>query len=578
MLARTHHTARTPPPSPNCPSQQPSCAEADPYSLLTFMKKRRATTLITALIAGFLFAGLPGPRAQAAGAAGAAGAADDSSPPTADAPSRLGVDLDTVTIPELQARMANGSLTSSALTTAYLRRIKAVDPKINSVLHTDPTALRQAAASDARHRRGDTRGPLDGIPVLIKDNVNTRGLPTTAGSLALAGKPPGTDAPLVARLRDAGAVILGKTNLSEWANFRSTKPTSGWSAVGGQTRNPYVLDRNPCGSSSGSAAALAASLAQVAIGTETDGSIVCPAGMNGVVGHKPSLGLVSQSGVVPISAEQDTAGPMARNVVDAALTFAVISGGGDAARGGDVAGLPDEVAHPGSLRGKRIGLWRLPSLGPRVDALMTRTAQKLRAAGAEVVEVTPPYQKRLAELEFPALLSEFHRDIDAYLATRHGPQNLAELIEFTRSRPEEQTCFAGQELFEQALVAPPTTDPDYRAMRAELTDLSRRSIDETMASHHLDAIASPTNPPAWTTDCARGDNDVIPSSTPAAVAGYPSLSVPAGFVGELPVGVLLMAGDRQDARLLSLGAAVERRLDAWRAPRYVPSVGPGTLR
>lgn len=238
--------------------------------------------------------------------------------------------------------MAGGSLTSSALTTAYLRRIKTVDPKTHAVLRTDPTALRQAAASDARHRQGRARGPLDGIPVLLKDNVNTRGLPTTAGSQALAGSPPDTDAALVTRLRNAGAVLLGKTNLSEWANFRAAKPTSGWSAVGGQTHNPYVLDRNPCGSSAGSAAALAASLSQVAIGTETDGSIVCPAGMNGVVGHKPSLGLVSRAGVVPISAEQDTAGPMARNVTDAALTLSVLSGG-DTSRLGtrDVSGARD---------------------------------------------------------------------------------------------------------------------------------------------------------------------------------------------------------------------------------------------
>ncbi|MFH9419269.1 amidase family protein [Streptomyces sp. NPDC017529] len=533
------------------------------------MVKKRIATLIAVLVTGSLVTGTAPPHAEA-GRPGAGG------PPAAGSAPLPGVDLDTVTIPQLQARMAAGSLTSSALTRAYLRRIETVNPTINAVLRTDPTALRQAAASDARHRRGDTLGPLDGIPVLLKDNVDTRGLPTTAGSLALAGSPPDTDAALVTRLREAGAVILGKTNLSEWANFRSTKPTSGWSAVGGQTHNPYVLDRNPCGSSAGSAAALAASLSQVAIGTETDGSIVCPAGANGVTGHKPSLGLVGGAGVVPISAEQDTAGPMARNVTDVALTLSVLSGGKTAWHG--VPGRADGPRNSHGLRGKRIGLWRLPSLGAEVDAVMTRTAARLRTAGAEVVEVTPPYQKRLAELEFPALLSEFHRDIDAYLATRKGPRDLAGLIEFNRTHPAEQTCFAGQELFEQALAAPPTTDPEYRAMRAELTDLSRRSIDETLAAHHLDAIAAPTNPPAWTTDCARGDNDVIPSSTPAAVAGYPSLSVPAGSVGELPVGLLLTAGNRQDTRLLSLGAAVERRLDAWRAPRYLPSVGSGASR
>ncbi|GHC60068.1 amidase [Streptomyces cinnamoneus] len=522
---------------------------------------------MAALAAGSLVTGVPGPRAQATEPG-----TDSGLPPAGASPVR-GVDLDTTTIPQLQARMAGGSLTSSALTSAYLRRIEAVDPTIHAVLRTDPTALRQAAASDARHRHGTTRGPLDGIPVLLKDNVNTRDMPTTAGSLALAGRPPDADATLVTRLREAGAVILGKTNLSEWANFRAAKPTSGWSAVGGQTNNPYVLDRNPCGSSSGSAAAMAASLAQVAIGTETDGSIVCPAGMNGVVGHKPSRGLVSGAGVVPISAEQDTAGPMARNVTDAAITLSVLSGG-ETLRPKGTPGPVDQQAH--GLRGRRIGLWRLPSLGPQVDALMTRTAEKLRSAGAEVVEVTPPYQARLAELEYPTLLSEFHRDINAYLATRAGPRTLTELIGFNRTHPAERTCFAGQELFEQALAAPPATSPEHRAMRAELNNLSRRSLDETMAAHHLDAIASPTNPPAWTTDCARGDNDVIPSSTPAAAAGYPSLSVPAGFVNELPVGVLLMAGDHQDARLLALGAAVEHRLGAWRAPRYLPSVGPGS--
>ncbi|WUT81129.1 amidase [Streptomyces melanogenes] len=537
------------------------------------MRMSGVGALIAALVAGSLLAGVPGANAQDVGAADA---------PSPEASSLKGIDLDTVTIPELQAHRDEGVLTSSALTRAYLRRIETVDPKINAVLYTDPSALRQAAASDARHRSGRLRGPLDGIPVLLKDNVDTRDLPTTAGSLALVGRPPSDDAVLVTRLRQAGAVILGKTNLSEWANFRAAKPTSGWSAVGGQTSNPYVLDRNPCGSSAGSAAALAASLAQVAIGTETDGSIVCPAGMNGVVGFKPSLGLVSQRGVVPISAEQDTAGPMARNVIDTALTLSVLTGGNTTGPIGRAAALDDkQKAHrgrvtgsQGGLRGKRIGLWRLPSLGPEVDAVMTRTAAKLRGAGAEVVEVTPPYQDRLAELEFPALLSEFHRDIDAYLGTRQGPRDLAALIAFNRTHPQEQACFAGQELFEQALAAPPTTDPKYRAMRAELTDLARRSLDETLAAHHLDAIAAPTNPPAWTTDCARGDNDVIPSSTPAAVAGYPSLSVPAGSVGELPVGLLLMAGDREDVGLLSLGAAVERQLRAWRAPRYLPSVGP----
>ncbi|WP_423202124.1 amidase [Herbihabitans rhizosphaerae] len=499
-----------------------------------------------------------------------------SSSAQAESTSAIGFDLDRATIPELQRRMDRGTLGSVTLTAAYLARIATVDRAVRAVLRTDPTALDQAKASDRRRQAGMSRGPLDGIPVLLKDNVDTAGLPTTAGSRALRGTPPARDATLVRRLREAGAVILGKANLSEWANFRSTKPTSGWSAMGGQTNNPYVLDRNPCGSSSGSAAGVAAALAQVAIGSETDGSIVCPAGMTGVVGHKPSLGLISGAGVVPISAEQDTAGPIARNVVDVALTLSVLQGRdpADPATSRYPAGQPTDYAallRPDGLRGARIGLWRLPELGPDVERLMTRTAAVLRAHGAEVVDVVPPYQQRIQELEFPALLTEFHRDIDAYLRTRQdAPRDLAALIEYNRGDPLERTCFPGQELFEQALVAPGPDDPGYRARRAELTDLARRSIDEVLAAHRLDAIAAPTNPPAWKTDCAKGDNDVIPSSTPAAVAGYPDVTVPAGFVGPLPVGVSFMAGRWADAQVLSLAAAFERAAKARKPPRYLP--------
>jgi amidase len=486
------------------------------------------------------------------------------------------LDLDRATIADLQLRMDRGTLTAAGLTELYLARIRALDGKINSVLLLDPTAKDQAKASDQRRRAGKLRGPLDGIPVLLKDNVDTARLQTTAGSRALLGTPPSKDATLVANLRKAGAVILGKANLSEWANFRAAKPTSGWSGVGGQTNNPYVLDRNPCGSSAGSGAAIAASLAQVAIGSETDGSIVCPSGMTGVAGHKPTLGLVSRTGVVPISAEQDTAGPMARNVTDVAITLAALQGRdrSDPATLEIPRNQPKKyVLDPHSLRGKRIGLWRLPVLGPDVDKVMTRAAASLRAQGAQVVEVTLPYQDRILELEFPALLTEFHRDIDKYLATRNGPRNLAELIEYNRSDPLERTCFAGQELFEQALAAPPPTDPGYLAGRRELTDLAKRSIDETLAKFRLDAIATPTNPPAWKTDCATGDNDIIPSSTPAAVSGYPAVTVPAGFVGPLPVGISFMAGRWSDGRLLSFATAFEQATKARKAPRFLPAMG-----
>ncbi|WP_103338576.1 amidase [Amycolatopsis sp. CA-126428] len=497
--------------------------------------------------------------------------------PVAASPAPSRFDLDSADIPALQARMASGRLTAVGLTRLYLDRIHRIDGKVNAVLALNPSALGQAASSDARRRAHHLRGPLDGIPVLVKDNVDTRDQWTTAGSRALRSYP-AADATLITRLRAAGAVILGKANLSEWANFRAAKPTSGWSGVGGQTNNPYVLDRNPCGSSAGSAAGVAASLAQVAIGSETDGSIVCPAGMTATVGHKPSLGLVSRTGVVPISAEQDTAGPIARNVVDAALTLSVLQGRDPA----DPATLtyprtqPTDYAkllRPGVLRGARIGLWRLPVLGPATDAIMTSARNSLVKAGATVVEVSLPYQARLGELEFPALLTEFHRDIDAYLATRpRGPRNLAELIAYNRADPLERTCFAGQELFEQALTAPPPTDPGYLAGRAELSDLARRSLDETLAAYDLDAIASPTNPPAWKTDCAVGDNDVIPSSTPAAVAGYPDVTVPAGFAGPLPVGISFMGSRWSDARMLALAADFERVAPARVPPRYLPTL------
>lgn len=488
-------------------------------------------------------------------------------------------DLDSADIPALQARMASGRLTAVGLTTAYLSRIRAIDPQVNAVLAINPRALAQAAASDVRRDAGRVRGPLDGIPVLVKDNVDTRDQQTTAGSRALRSRP-AKDATLITRLRDAGAVILGKANLSEWANFRAKKPTSGWSGVGGQAHNPYVLDHNPCGSSAGSAAGVAASLSQVAIGSETDGSILCPAGMTGTVGHKPSLGLVSRTGVVPISAEQDTAGPIARNVVDAALTLSVLQGRdlSDPA----TARYPDDqptdyaaLLHPGALRGSRIGLWRLPVLGPDTDTVVTHVKESLQRAGATVVEVTPPYQDRLAELEFPALLTEFHRDIDAYLAARPtGPRTLADLIAYNRRDPRERTCFAGQELFEQALAAPGPRDPGYLANRAELSDLARRSLDETLAKHHLGAIASPTNPPAWRTDCTTGDDDVIPSSTPAAVAGYPDVTVPAGAVGPLPVGISFMGEQWSDARMLALAADYTRVAPARVPPRFLPAL-PG---
>ncbi|RJQ81159.1 amidase [Pseudonocardiaceae bacterium YIM PH 21723] len=474
-----------------------------------------------------------------------------------------GTALDQLTIPEFQAKRGRGATTSVALTKAYLKRINDLNPKLHAVIVVNDKALDEAKASDGRKRRS----PMDGVPVLLKDNIDTADLPTTAGSRALNDSRPKKDAELVRRLRAAGAVILGKANLSEWANFRAAKPTSGWSANGGLTANPYVLDRNACGSSSGSGASVAASLAQVAIGSETDGSIVCPAGMNGLAAVKPSLGLVSGAGVVPISAEQDTAGPMARHVIDAALTLNAIRGGT-----ADFA-----TADANVLRGARIGVWRLPVVGEDADRVLTESVKVLESLGATAVPVEVPYQERIGELEFPALLTEFRRDINKYLATRDGKnKTLADLIEYNKNDRLEQTCFPGQELFEQAEQAPRPDDPQYQKNRAELTDLAKRSIDETIEANDLDAIVSPTNPPAWISDCARGDNDIIPSSTPAAVSGYPHVVVPAGFGGPqraLPIGLSLFAGNFTDAKLLAIGAAFEHAHPVRKAPTLLPTVG-----
>jgi amidase len=487
------------------------------------------------------------------------------------------VDLDAATIPHLQRQMDHGRLTSVQLTRAYLSRIGSVDPKIRSVVAVNSRAVAEAAASDARRRSGRTLGRLDGIPVLLKDNVDTRAMPTTAGSRAMTSKP-AKDAHLVDRLYRGGAVILGKANLSEWANVRSTRSTSGWSGVGGQTNNPFVLDRNPCGSSSGSGAAVAASLAQVAIGTETDGSIVCPAGANGIVGHKPTLGLVSRTGVVPISAEQDTAGPMSRHVVDSAITLSVLQGRdpADAATKVIPAGQPRDYAsllRPDALRGARIGVWRLSGVDADVDRVVAESVRTLRSQGATVVDVDLPYQDEVGQNELPALTAEFKRDLHAYLAQRPGkPDTLPELIEFNRQDPVELSKF-GQEIFEMAAVAPPTTDPTYLRQRSTATTLARRSIDETLATYRLDAIMAPSNSPAWKTNYETGDAFVLSSSGPAAVAGYPNISVPAGFAGPLPIGVSFFAGRWTDAQVLSLGAAFERARDARQAPKLIPTIG-----
>jgi amidase len=497
-----------------------------------------------------------------------------------------GIDLERATVLDLQRAMAGRRLSSADLTRFYAERIRRLNPLLHAVIETNPDAVRDAAASDAHRKRRGARSALEGIPVLLKDNVDTADRQhTTAGSLALAGSRPGRDAFLVQRLRQAGAVILGKANLSEWANFRSTSSSSGWSARGGQTANPYVLDRNPCGSSSGSGAAAAAHLAAVTIGTETDGSIVCPSGATGIVGVKPTLGLVSRSGVVPISAEQDTAGPMTRSVTDAAVVLSAIQGV-DRRDPATAAARPythrDYVAalDPGALRGKRVGVWRTAAAGnAEVLALLDRSIAVLRARGATVVDnVDLPGIDAAFSAEFPALLVEFKHDINAYLAATPGrhPADLAGLIAFNQKYADIELRYFGQELFEAAQqTTGDLTDPAYRRLRQTATSAARDAIDGAVAAGRLDAILAPTNGPAWVTDLDNGDDltGFVGSSGPAAISGYPNLTVPAGFSrGVLPLGVSFFGPRWSEPTLIALGYAFEQATKARRAPAFLPTL------
>lgn len=501
-----------------------------------------------------------------------------------------GVDLDDATIPQLQAAMDSRRLSALRLTLTYLARIRTLDPWLGSVVDVDRRgAIREAIQSDLRRRRGQVRGPLDGIPVLLKDNIDTTSLIATAGSRLLLGTSPDEDAVVVQRLRDAGAVVLGKANLSEWANFRSFNSTSGWSGVGGLTANPHVLDRNPCGSSSGSAAAVAASLAQVALGTETNGSVVCPASQTGVVGHKPTLGLVSRTGIVPISVEQDTAGPIARHVVDAALTLGALQGRdpADPATADIPADQPTDYAallDDDALQGARIGVWvPFDAAGyppearddlAAVQRVVDDAVAAIEAEGATPVPVSLPDQGEIGNDSFTALRWEFVRDLEAYLAGRPGgPDTLPALIEGNRADPIELKYFDQQLFLDSQETFEDLTAPEAEALRANARRLAQASIDDTMAANDLDAIMAPTNSPAWLTTLGEGDAFLFGSSTPAAVAGYPNVTVPAGAEGPLPVGVNFFAGRFEDAKVLSFAYDFEDATDARLTPRFVPSIG-----
>jgi amidase len=493
-------------------------------------------------------------------------------------------ELEEATVAELQAGLASGRYTAQSLVERYLARIGQLDrdgPQVRAVIETNPDAPAIAAALDEEQRTRGRRGPLHGIPVLIKDNIDTGDrMMTSAGSWALADAPAPQDAEIARRLRAAGAVILGKTNLSEWANFRSTHSSSGWSGRGGQTRNPYALDRNPCGSSSGTGAAIAASFAAVGIGTETDGSIVCPSNANGLVGIKPTVGLVSRSGIVPISHSQDTAGPMCRTVMDAAILLGAIAGAdtrdpATAGSSGHVEADYTRFCDPAGLRGARIGVVRsLFNAGPPVDAVIADVLGALRDGGAELVDpVEVASSGRFDDAENVVLLHEFKADLARYLATR-GPgtpfRTLAELIAYNEAHRDREMAYFGQELFLQSQAKGPLTAVAYRDARARCVRLTRgEGIDLVLRRHRLHALLAPTGGPAWTTDLVNGDHFTGGSSSLAAVSGYPAITVPAGAVFGLPVGVTFFGGAWSEGLLIRLAYAFEQQGHARRAPRFL---------
>jgi amidase len=518
-------------------------------------------------------------------ALGASRVAGESAPPSNFDPGHF--ELDELTVGDLQKLMQSDQFTSHALTENYLSRIEEIDkagPTINAVIEVNPEALALADALDKERKEKGPRGPLHGIPVLIKDNIDTADrMSTTAGSLALVGSRPPKDAFVAAQLRKAGAVILGKTNLSEWANIRSSHSTSGWSGRGGLTRNPYALDRNPCGSSSGTGAAISANLAAAGVGTETDGSVVCPSSANGLAGLKPTVGLVSRSGIIPISHSQDTAGPMARTVRDVAILLGAMAGTDSEDRATDAS---SGKAHPDytkflaadGLKGARLGIVRKYfGFNDAVDSLMDELITAMKHAGAEVVDPADiPTIGKFDESELTVFYYELKADLAAYLA-RVGSsapvKSLKDVIEFNQRNREKEMPYFGQDVFLKSEEKGPLTSKEYLDALANNHQLSRaEGIDFVMDKFKLDALVAPTGGPAWLTDLINGDHSAGGSSSAAAVAGYPNINVTAGFISGLPVGISFFGRAWSEPTLLKIAYGFEQLTKARQKPRFLPTI------
>lgn len=495
-------------------------------------------------------------------------------------------ELDELTIAELQSGMASGKYTSRSLTQKYLDRIEEIDkhgPAINSVIELNPDALSIASDLDKERKAKGVRGPLHGIPILIKDNIDTHDrMTTTAGSLALGGSIPLQDSHVAKKLREAGAVILGKTNLSEWANFRSSHSSSGWSGRGGQTRNPYVLDRNPCGSSSGTGAAVSANLAAIGIGSETDGSVVCPSSANSLVGIKPTVGLISRAGIIPISHSQDTAGPMCRTVTDAAILLGALTGidprdGVTKASAGKSFADYGKSLDANGLKGARIGVHRKGfGFNDGVDKLINDCIDIMKRRGATIIDPADiPTQGKFDDSELEVLLYEFKADLNSYLAAlgpRSPVKSLKEIIDFNEQYRDREMPYFGQDLFIKAQAKGPLTDKAYRDALAKDQRMSRKEgIDFVMDKNKLDALIAPTGGPAWPTDWLNGDHFTGGYSTASAVAGYPHITVPAGYVFGLPIGISFFGRAWSEPTLIKFAYAFEQATKARRAPQFLPT-------